>query len=122
MKETLGSHVQQAGSLVGPDYLRFDFNHFQKMTDDELRQVETLVNEKALADIKVVSKDRVPQQEAIDAVLEGFADADRGQLIMACGTGKTFTSLKLAEQLTGPKGKILFLVPSISLLSQTLRE
>ncbi|SDN62718.1 type ISP restriction/modification enzyme [Bacillus sp. OK048] len=65
------------------------------------------------------------QQEAHDHVLEGLANADRGKLIMACGTGKTFTSLKIAESVvTHKQGNsiILYLVPSISLLSQTLRE
>lgn len=62
------------------------------------------------------------QVDAIGNVLEGFKTHDRGKLIMACGTGKTFTSLKIAESMTGDKGVVLFLVPSISLLSQTLRE
>ncbi|MFC8501043.1 DEAD/DEAH box helicase [Pedococcus sp. NPDC057267] len=65
---------------------------------------------------------RPHQQEAVEAVLAGLANHDRGKLIMACGTGKTFTSLRLAEQLVGAGGSVLFLVPSISLLSQTLRE
>ncbi|MDR2757512.1 MAG: DEAD/DEAH box helicase family protein, partial [Planctomycetaceae bacterium] len=65
---------------------------------------------------------RPHQTEAINAVLEGFQTADRGQLIMACGTGKTFTSLKIAERLAGKGGLVLFLVPSLSLMSQTLRE
>lgn len=65
---------------------------------------------------------RPHQAMAVDAVLDGFATADRGKLIMACGTGKTFTSLKIAEDLVGADGTVLFLVPSISLLSQTLRE
>src|SRR5699024_8501758 len=50
---------------------------------------------------------------------------DRGKLIMACGTGKTFTALRLAErfaELNGNNARVLFLVPSISLLSQTLKE
>lgn len=62
------------------------------------------------------------QKEALEAFAEHFKVADRGQLIMACGTGKTFTSLKLAEQETKDKGTVLFLVPSIALLGQTLRE
>ena len=62
------------------------------------------------------------QQAAIDQVVEGFQREDRGKLIMACGTGKTFTSLKIAEEMVPKNGKILFLVPSISLLSQTIRE
>lgn len=65
---------------------------------------------------------RPHQREAIDAVGAGLAERDRGKLIMACGTGKTFTSLRLAEQMVGTGGQVLFLVPSISLLSQTVRE
>ena len=65
---------------------------------------------------------RTHQIRAIDAVVAGFGDHDRGKLIMACGTGKTFTSLRLAERHVGVGGSVLFLVPSISLLSQTLRE
>ncbi|GAA2736077.1 DEAD/DEAH box helicase [Pedococcus aerophilus] len=65
---------------------------------------------------------RAHQLEAVEAVTAGFATHDRGKLIMACGTGKTFTSLRLAEQLVGAGGSVLFLMPSISLLSQTLRE
>lgn len=65
---------------------------------------------------------RPHQREAIDAVKTGLASADRGKLIMACGTGKTFTSLRLVEEQVEPGGTVLFLVPSISLLSQTLRE
>jgi predicted helicase len=62
------------------------------------------------------------QNEAIDAVLAGFEARDRGKLIMACGTGKTFTALRLAEKQVPPAGRILFLAPSIYLVSQTLRE
>lgn len=64
---------------------------------------------------------RPHQQEALAAVLEGFETHDRGKLIMACGTGKTYASLVIAEKMVRPGGHILFLVPSISLLSQTLR-
>ena len=64
---------------------------------------------------------REHQTAAIGDVMKGFAAADRGKLIMACGTGKTFTSLRIAEQVA-PHGHILFLVPSLSLMSQTLRE
>lgn len=68
---------------------------------------------------------RPHQKEAVEHVFDGFTTADRGKLIMACGTGKTFTSLKIAEytaQAKGAPATVLFLVPSISLLSQTLRE
>ena len=67
---------------------------------------------------------RPHQEEAFNKAHEYFKSSghDRGKLIMACGTGKTFTSLKIAEHETEGKGLILFLVPSISLSGQTLNE
>lgn len=65
---------------------------------------------------------RPHQQAAITAFHEHFQTGDRGKLIMACGTGKTFTSLKIAENETGGRGLVLFLAPSIALVGQTLRE
>ncbi|MDR1377652.1 MAG: DEAD/DEAH box helicase family protein [Synergistaceae bacterium] len=62
------------------------------------------------------------QKTALEAFHEHFKTHERGKLIMACGTGKTFTSLKIAENETNGKGLVLFLVPSIALLGQTLRE
>ena len=63
------------------------------------------------------------QKEALKDVIKGFQHEDVGQLIMACGTGKTFTSLRIAEEMApNGGGNILFLVPSLSLLSQSLRE
>jgi len=67
-------------------------------------------------------KPREHQQEAISKAHNHFKANDRGKLIMACGTGKTFTSLKIAEKETKKNGIVLFLVPSIALLGQTLRE
>jgi predicted helicase len=79
-----------------------------------------------LADDRIVlapKKELRPHQEdALDAVRSGLATADRGKLIMACGTGKTFTALKIAEDLAGPGKYVLFLVPSLALMSQTVRE
>ncbi|MFQ1689724.1 DEAD/DEAH box helicase [Aeromonas veronii] len=71
---------------------------------------------------KQKNQPRPHQQNAIKAVKAGLADASRGTLLMACGTGKTFTSLKIAEELAGANKRVLFLVPSLSLLSQTLTE
>jgi len=65
---------------------------------------------------------RKHQERAFNDVVRGFEEADRGKMIMACGTGKTYTSLKLAEHLAGPGKNVLFLVPSLNLLSQTLTE
>lgn len=65
---------------------------------------------------------RPHQTEALTKTHEHFKANDRGKLIMACGTGKTFNSLRIAENETDGKGLILFLVPSIALLGQTLNE
>jgi predicted helicase len=62
------------------------------------------------------------QRSAIDDVLAGLKHADRGKLLMACGTGKTFTALKIAERKAGEGRRVLFLVPSLALLSQSLTE
>lgn len=81
----------------------------------------------SLANVKDIrlkkKKDARPhQEEAIASVIAGFEEIDRGKLIMACGTGKTFTALRLMEQVTPISGRVLFLAPSISLVAQSLRE
>lgn len=65
---------------------------------------------------------RPHQRAAIDRTINGFTEQDRGKLIMACGTGKTFTSQLVAEEMVGADGTVVVFAPSISLLSQTLKE
>jgi predicted helicase len=86
------------------DWLQFDINKIEKL---EVKPKKTI---------------RPHQKEALEKAVEYFKYHDRGKLIMACGTGKTYTSLKIAEAITPEQSNILFLVPSISLLSQTLKE
>ena len=72
--------------------------------------------------VRETKKLRPYQEEALADTLKGFQKHDRGKLIMACGTGKTFTALRIAEQQAGLGGNVLFLTPSISLLSQSLLD
>lgn len=115
-------------------------NHWSEHAEDALRDQQPPVSKIDLHDLEnsqidwsayqpkaqptlKTRKQLLPHQErAVVAVLKGLGEHDRGKLIMACGTGKTFTSLKIAEQLAGAGKRVLFLVPSLALLSQSLTE
>ena len=95
------------------------------LADLESAPVDWSVLEKGISGAQARQSKKTPrphQQAAITAFHEHFQSNDRGKLIMACGTGKTYTSLKIAENQTGGKGLVLFLAPSIALVGQTLRE
>ena len=84
----------------------------------------TSLNLNNLGRLKLVEgkKRRDHQKEAIKAVINGFKEHERGKLIMACGTGKTYVAQCISEDFVGVGGSVLVLVPSISLLSQTIKE
>ncbi len=87
---------------------------------DFLRHADDRISEEVVA--RPVQSPWPLQANAIDDVVVGLGNHDRGRLIMACGTGKTFTALRIAERIVPERGRILFLAPSIALVSQARRE
>jgi alanyl-tRNA synthetase len=81
LKKILGSHVNQKGSLVNPDYLRFDFSHFAKITDEELAKVEHLVNQKIRENIPLKEQRYVPYEKAISSGVTALFGEKYGDLV-----------------------------------------
>jgi len=114
-----GLNATEAIKNQSPPVIRLNLFELQESAVDWQKLDQGIHGEASRTPKKTL---RPHQQEALDKTHEHFKTADRGKLIMACGTGKTFNSLRIAEHETNGKGLILFLVPSIALLGQTLRE
>jgi superfamily II DNA or RNA helicase len=114
--DRIGKNAIQVCEAQDKIVVRFLLSDFERSEIEYPSCYEDLKNGKR----KEPPKPRPHQLEAISQVAEKFQDAERGQLIMACGTGKTFTTLWIKEKLASQR--TLVLLPSLSLLSQTLRE
>lgn len=87
LREVLGTHVHQAGSLVNPERLRFDFSHYQAMTEEEIKEVERIVNEKVLESIPVVTEIK-SLKEAKDEGVTGLFESKYGEVVRVLKMGK----------------------------------
>ena len=115
--DRIGANARQVLDGQEKSVVRYHLTHFESAAVDYPDSIErlSLGKRKPPPDL-----DRPHQIEAIDNVISGFRTADRGQLVMACGTGKTFVCLWVKERLKAKR--TLVLVPSLGLLSQTLNE
>lgn len=114
-----GPNAEEALLHQHPPVTRINLHHLQSAPVDWEKLEEGIHGESARAPKKRIYPHVF---EVRDKVTDYFQEHERGRLIMACGTGKTMTSLKIAEKFTEHRGNILFLVPSIALIGQTLRE
>jgi len=114
--DLIGANAKRTCENQEKDVVQFLYSDFEKAEIDYPENYSELNKAKR----KDPPKPRPHQSEAVDVVEKGFKNNDRGQLIMACGTGKTYTTLWIRERINSQS--TLVLMPSLSLLSQTLRE
>lgn len=92
LRQVLGSHVQQKGSLVNADYLRFDFSHFSKVTTEELRLAEELVNNKIMENVYLEERRHIPFQTALDSGVMALFGEKYGEFVRVITFDKNFSS------------------------------
>jgi predicted helicase len=114
--DRIGANAKQVLDGQEKSVVRYHLSHFESAAVDYPDSIERL----SVAKRKPPPEARPHQIEAIEGVISGFQTADRGQLVMACGTGKTFVCLWVKERLKAKR--TLVLVPSLGLLSQILNE
>ena len=115
--ESLGKNAQSVFNNLTQTFNRIQSSELEESRIDWMTFIR-------MGDIKKAPKKEIRdhQLQALNSVREGFQENDRGKLIMACGTGKTFTSLRIAEDIAGKGKTVLYMVPSLALMSQTIRE
>lgn len=116
-RKDFGKNAKETLDKLSKDWNRISINELEASRIDWSQFIRT--GTVSLAPKKQL---REHQIDALSAVTDGLQEADRGKLIMACGTGKTFTGLRIAETLGGTGKRVLFMVPSLALMSQTVRE
>ncbi|SIR09374.1 Predicted helicase [Paracoccus thiocyanatus] len=116
-QKDFGKNAEDTLEKLSKDWLRIGLSELEASRIDWSQFLRT-----GTVSLAPKKKLRDHQRDALRAVTEGLAEADRGKMIMACGTGKTFTALRIAEAMAGPGKRVLFMVPSLALMSQTVRE
>jgi predicted helicase len=114
--DRIGANARQVLDAQEKSVVRYHLTHFETAAVDYPDSIERL----SVGKRKPPPQPRPDQIEAIENVISGFRTADRGQLVMACGTGKTFVCLWVKERLKAKR--TLVLVPSLGLLSQILND
>jgi alanyl-tRNA synthetase len=92
LNQVLGSHIKQAGSLVAPDYLRFDFNHFEKVTPEELSQIEKIVNKKIFEQIQVETNIMALKEARKNPKIKMFFGDKYGDVVRAVTMDKKYST------------------------------
>ncbi len=113
----VGKHADSVLRNLNKEYLRIQMSELEECRIDWLTYIRE--NRIRLHSQKNLREDQI---QALDAVEKGLQTSDRGKLVLACGVGKTFTSLRIAEKLAGKNKRVLYMVPSLALMSQTVRE
>jgi alanyl-tRNA synthetase len=95
LRQVLGEHVQQRGSLVAPDRLRFDFSHLKALTEKQIAEVNKIVNEKIRQNLPVSAENDVPYKKAIEAGVIALFDEKYGDVVRVLKIGEPLVSAEL---------------------------